>query len=86
MFHDLRFFVAPLKARFGDWTTRPTAQQTRFFATLAQAMAFESHRAMFEAYTRNRYARSTGVIQWMLNSPWPSNIWHLFDYFNSPSA
>lgn len=46
----------------------------------AQLEAYESHRAMFEAYTRNKY-NSTGLIQWMLNSPWPSNMWHLYDYY-----
>jgi exo-1,4-beta-D-glucosaminidase len=51
----------------------------------AQAMAYEGERAMFEAYSRNRY-RSTGVIQWMLNNAWPSMIWHLFDYYLRPAA
>lgn len=45
----------------------------------AQTMAYDSERAMFEAYTRNKYT-STGVIQWMLNNAWPSMIWHLYDY------
>ena len=36
----------------------------------AQAMAYDSERAMFEAYSRNKY-ESTGVIQWMLNNAWP---------------
>ena len=35
---------------------------------------YESHRAMFEAYSRNKY-NATGLIQWMLNSAWPSNMW-----------
>ena len=46
----------------------------------AQAMAYDSERAMFEAYSRNKYS-STGVIQWMLNNAWPSLIWHLWDYY-----
>lgn len=49
---------------------------------------------MFEAYGRNKasagpgvprpHGAATGVIQWMLNSPWPDNIWHLFDAFLNP--
>ena len=39
---------------------------------------------MFEAYESYRY-ESTGVIQWMLNNAWPSNIWHLYDYFFAPT-
>ncbi len=45
----------------------------------AQTMAYDSERAMFESYGKNKYI-STGVIQWMLNNAWPSMIWHLYDY------
>ena len=38
----------------------------------AQLMAYEAHRAMFEAFSRSKYKNATGVIQWMLNNPWPS--------------
>jgi exo-1,4-beta-D-glucosaminidase len=51
----------------------------------AQAMAYDGERAMFEAYGRNKYA-STGVIQWMLNNGWPSNMWHLYDYYLQPAG
>ena len=37
----------------------------------AQVAAYESHRAMFEAFGRYRYRNSTGVIQWMLNNAFP---------------
>ena len=47
----------------------------------AQAMAYDGERAMFEAYSRERYRNTTGVVQWMLNNAWPSNIWHLYDYY-----
>ncbi|MGA2119098.1 MAG: hypothetical protein ABSH56_30645 [Bryobacteraceae bacterium] len=48
-------------------------------------MAYESHRAMFEAYIRNKYT-STGVIQWMLDNAWPSLIWHLYDWYLRPGG
>ncbi len=48
-------------------------------------MAYDSERAMFEAYSRNKY-NSTGVIQWMLNSAWPSLIWQLWDYYLQPAG
>jgi exo-1,4-beta-D-glucosaminidase len=48
-------------------------------------MEYDSERAMFEAYSRNKYA-STGVIQWMLNNAWPSMIWHLYDYYLDTGA
>jgi exo-1,4-beta-D-glucosaminidase len=49
-------------------------------------MNYEGERAMFEGYGRNKYAKSTGVIQWMLNNAWPSLIWHLFDYYLAPGG
>jgi exo-1,4-beta-D-glucosaminidase len=55
------------------------------FERMAQTMAYDSERAMFEAYSRNKYV-STGVIQWMLNNAWPSMIWHLFDYYLEADA
>jgi exo-1,4-beta-D-glucosaminidase len=51
----------------------------------AQTMEYDSERAMFEAYGKNKYT-STGVIQWMLNNAWPSMIWHLYDYYLDAGA
>ena len=51
----------------------------------AQLMAYDGERAMFEAYTANKY-QSTGVIQWMLNNAWPSFFWHLYDYYLVPGG
>lgn len=55
------------------------------FLLEAQTMAYDSERAMFEAYGRNKYA-ATGVIQWMLNNAWPSTYWHLYDYYLYPAG
>jgi exo-1,4-beta-D-glucosaminidase len=52
---------------------------------MAQTMEYDSERAMFEAYAKNKYD-STGVIQWMLNNAWPSMIWHLYDYYLDAGA
>ncbi|HEX4286972.1 MAG TPA: glycosyl hydrolase family 2 [Terracidiphilus sp.] len=51
----------------------------------AQTMQYDSERAMYEAYGKNKYV-STGVIQWMLNNAWPSMIWHLYDYYLDAGA
>jgi exo-1,4-beta-D-glucosaminidase len=48
-------------------------------------MAYEGIRAMFEAFSRNKYT-ATGVIQWMLNNAWPGIIWHLYDYYLLPGG
>ena len=50
------------------------------YERMAQTMEYDSERAMYEAYSKNKYT-STGVIQWMLNNAWPSMIWHLYDYY-----
>jgi exo-1,4-beta-D-glucosaminidase len=55
------------------------------YERLAQTMAYDSERAMYEAYSKNKYV-STGVIQWMLNNAWPSMIWHLYDYYLEADA
>jgi exo-1,4-beta-D-glucosaminidase len=49
------------------------------YARKAQALAYDAERAMFEAYRREK-GRTTGVIAWMLNSAWPSLLWHLYDH------
>jgi exo-1,4-beta-D-glucosaminidase len=79
VFTDIKKFTAALNARYG------TANTVEDFAAKSQVMAYEGIRAMFEAYSRNKY-RSTGVIQWMLNNAWPGLIWHLYDYYMRPGG
>lgn len=55
------------------------------FAIKSQMQTYEGVRAMYEAYSRNKY-QATGVIQWMLNNAWPSMIWHLYDYYLRPGG
>jgi exo-1,4-beta-D-glucosaminidase len=78
-FEDIHVFSDALNARYGK------ADNVEDFALKSQAMGYEGIRAMFEAYSRNKYT-STGVIQWMLNNAWPSMIWHLYDYYLRPGG
>jgi len=78
-FKDLTHFNSAMDAIYG-----PPAGLDDYLAK-SQAMAYEGERAMFEAYSRNKYA-TTGIIQWMLNNAWPSTIWHLFDYYLQPAG
>jgi exo-1,4-beta-D-glucosaminidase len=78
-FKDLTVFTEALNARYG------AATGVEDYAEKAQIMAYEGHRAMFEAFGRNKYT-STGVIQWMLNNAWPSMIWHLYDWYLRPGG
>lgn len=78
-FKDLKVFTEALNARYG------MAGSVEEYARKAQVMAYESHRAMFEAFGRNKY-EATGVIQWMLNNAWPGMIWHLYDWYLRPGG
>ncbi|HWD00181.1 MAG TPA: glycoside hydrolase family 2 protein [Candidatus Sulfopaludibacter sp.] len=78
-FKDLHVFNEALDARYGK------AASLEDYSRKAQMMAYEGHRAMFEAYGRNKYT-STGVVQWMLNNAWPGLIWHLYDWYLRPGG
>ena len=73
-FKDIHVFTDALNARYGN------ATGVEDYTLKSQLMGYEGIRAMFEAYSRNKYT-STGVIQWMLNNAWPSVIWHLYDFY-----
>ena len=72
-FKDIHVFTKNLNRRYGE------AQNLDDFLMKSQVMRYEAIRAMYEAFTRNKYA-ATGVIVWMLNNGWPSLIWNLYDY------
>ena len=78
-FKDLHVFTDALNVRYGQ------ATGLEDYALKSQLQTYEGVRAMYEAYSRNKYA-STGVIQWMLNNAWPSMIWHLYDFYLRPGG
>jgi exo-1,4-beta-D-glucosaminidase len=79
VFHNVEVYTHALEARYGP------AVSLDDYDRKSQLMAYEGIRAMFEAYSRDKY-RATGVIQWMLNNAWPSVIWHLYDYYLQPAG
>jgi exo-1,4-beta-D-glucosaminidase len=79
MSKTLSIFTEALNERYGK------ASSLEEYARKAQVQAYEGHRAMMEAYGRNKYI-STGVIQWMLNNLWPSMIWHMYDWYLRPGG
>ncbi|MFC5863620.1 sugar-binding domain-containing protein [Acidicapsa dinghuensis] len=78
-FATLKVFDGAMEAVYGK------PQSAAEYERIAQTMEYDSERAMFEAYGKNKYT-STGVIQWMLNNAWPSMIWHLYDYYLDAGA
>jgi exo-1,4-beta-D-glucosaminidase len=55
------------------------------FVRKAHAVDYDGTRAMFEAF-RVRIPKSTGIVQWMLNSAWPLLYWQLYDWYGVPTA
>lgn len=78
-FKTLNVFAEALTKRYGP------SNNVQDFAAKSQMQTYEGVRAMYEAYSRNKY-QATGVIQWMLNNAWPSMIWHLYDYYLRPGG
>ncbi len=78
-FKTIKVFSDALANRYGK------SDDAEDFASKSQMQTYEGVRAMYEAYSRNKY-ESTGVIQWMLNNAWPSMIWHLYDYYLRPGG
>jgi exo-1,4-beta-D-glucosaminidase len=78
-FKTIKVFSEALANRYGK------SDSAEDFAAKSQLQTYEGVRAMYEAYSRNKY-QSTGVIQWMLNNAWPSMIWHLYDYYLRPAG
>jgi exo-1,4-beta-D-glucosaminidase len=56
----------------------------RDYLNSAYLLNYESTKSMFEAFRVNR-KEATGLIQWMLNSAWPSLYWQLYDYYQIPT-
>ena len=78
-FKTIGVFSEALANRYGK------SDNVNDFAIKSQMQTYEGVRAMYEAYSRNKY-QSTGVVQWMLNNAWPSMIWHLYDYYLRPGG
>ena len=79
VFKTFHIFDRAMTARMGA----PTSLAD--YVRKAQVMAYENERAMFESFSRNKYA-ATGLIQWMLNNAWPSLHWNLFDWYLEPNG
>lgn len=79
-FKNTDIFNDALNNRYGK------SSNIKEFVAKAQAQEYEGHRAMMEAYGLKKYHTATGVVQWMLCNPWPSLIWHTYDYYLYPAG
>jgi exo-1,4-beta-D-glucosaminidase len=78
-FGTLELFNNVLYQRYG----RPLNLENYMLKSNVQS--YEAMKGMFEAFRANR-PNATGIVQWMLNSAWPSFYWQLYDYYLLPTA
>jgi exo-1,4-beta-D-glucosaminidase len=76
---DLNVISSVIQNRFGE------IGNLRKYLQCANLLSYESTQAMYEAY-RTAEPLTTGIIQWKLNSAWPSFYWQLYDYYGVPTA
>ncbi len=78
-FGTLDIFNNVLYQRYG----RPSTLEN--YMLKADVQGYEAMKGMFEAFRANR-PNTTGIVQWMLNSAWPSFYWQLYDYYLLPTS
>lgn len=77
--NNLDVLTENITARYG------AAKDLNDYLRKADLLNYEGTRAMFEAFRVN-VPRATGIVQWMLNSAWPSLYWQLYDHYLVPTA
>lgn len=78
-FRNLDVNTLNLENRYGK------AKDLQDYIKKSEALGYEAMSGMFEGF-RARIPQSTGIIQWMLNSAWPSFYWQLYDYYLLPTS
>lgn len=79
LFNSLDTYKEALDKRYGE------SSNVEEFLTKSQMQSYEAMRGMYEAFTAYK-PKATGVIQWMLNSAWPSMFWQLYDTYLMPNG
>ena len=77
--NNTSFLENAMKASYG------AAEGLDDFMRKAHAMDYDATRSMYEAFRAN-VPEATGIVQWMLNSAWPSLYWQLYDWWGIPTA
>lgn len=77
--HSMKVLSDAIAKRYG------AAADFDDFMRKAEWVNYDGTRTMFEAF-RARVPRATGIVQWMLNSAWPSTYWQLYDHYLVPTS
>ncbi|MFF2445620.1 FIMAH domain-containing protein [Neobacillus sp. NPDC058068] len=80
IFRDLSKFNLAMDNHYGE------SHNLEEYNIKAQVQQYDTQRAVFEALNANKYTKSTGWVQWMLNNSWPSMFWNLFDFYMNPNG
>lgn len=78
-FANMDRFTKPLDIRYGKQNSLEE------FCTKSQIQSYEVMRPMYESFVLNK-PKTTGIVQWMLNSAWPETFWQLYDYYLYPTG
>ena len=78
-FNTVNNYLNALNKRYGE------SANIDEFEKKARLANYEAIKAMFEAFVVNK-AETGGIIQWMLNAPWPKLYWQLYDYYLIPNS
>lgn len=74
-FHDgQKAFVADMDSLYGRATNLDD------FCRKAQLLNYNSHRAMFEAWTSKLWNNTSGLLLWMTHPAWPSTVWQTYSW------
>ncbi len=79
VFKTIGRFRKALDERYGK------SNSVHEFAFKSQVSNYELMRPMFEAFIAHK-PKSTGLIQWKLNSAWPELYWQLYDTYLQPNG
>lgn len=71
--------ISAIDQRYGK------SESVEEFAYKAQVNNYEIMRPQFEAFIAHK-PKSTGLVQWQLNSAWPKLIWQLYDTYLQPNG
>ena len=77
--NNTKYLEATIAGLYGE------AADLEDFVRKGHAVDYDGTRAMFEAFRAN-LPRTTGIVQWMLNSAWPSIYWQLYGHDLVPTA
>ncbi len=71
--------ISAINSRYGN------SSSVEEFSFKAQVNNYEIMRPQFEAFIAHK-PKSTGLVQWQLNSAWPKMIWQLYDTYLQPNG